>query len=170
VIIRLKVLDKKDKSINISDILLKLYYQMITIAIKCGKPFQRWTERTPCMIEKKAGIARINKLRVIHLFETDYSLILKVMWARKVVWTANNKNILNKSQAGSRPGCRATDAALHKEMKYNYATLTRTPIATIDNDAKSCDDRILCNVAMMISKYFGVSHVSRKLNLGSELQ
>jgi hypothetical protein len=80
------------------------------------------------------------------------------MWARRVVWAAHNKNLLNKSQAGSRPGCRAIDVALHKEMKYNYATLTRTPLASIDNDAKSCFDRILCNVAMMISKYFGVSH------------
>jgi hypothetical protein len=65
------------------------------------------------------------------------------MWARKTVWTAHTRNLLNEGQAGSRPDCRAIDVALHKEMKYNYARLTRTPLATIDNDAKSCFDRIL---------------------------
>jgi hypothetical protein len=40
-------------------------------------------------------------------------------------------------------------------MKYLYARLTRTNLATIDNDAKSCYDRILCNIAMIVSKYYG---------------
>jgi hypothetical protein len=59
-------------------------------------------------------------------------------------------------QAGSRPGCRAIDVVINKEMKYLYAQLTRTSLGTIDNDAKSCYDRILCNLAMAISEYNGV--------------
>jgi hypothetical protein len=39
-------------------------------------------------------------------------------------------------------------------MKYTYARLSRTALGTID--AKSCFDRILCNLAMMISRYHGV--------------
>jgi hypothetical protein len=31
-------------------------------------------------------------------------------------------------------------------------------VATMDNDAKSCYDRIICNLAMVISQYYGVSH------------
>jgi hypothetical protein len=38
-------------------------------------------------------------------------------------------------------------------MRYMYARLTRTQLGTIDNDAKSCFDRILCNIAMLISCY-----------------
>jgi hypothetical protein len=45
---------------------------------------------------------------------------------------------------------------LNKEMKYKYAKLTRTILGTIDNDAKSCFDRILCNLAMMVSRYHGI--------------
>jgi hypothetical protein len=84
-------------------------------------------------------------------------LILKIAWSRKAVWNAHNKNLLNKGQYGSMPGCRAIEVAINKEMKYNYAKLTRTELLTIDNDAKSCFDRILCNVAMLISLYFGIS-------------
>jgi hypothetical protein len=43
-----------------------------------------------------------------------------------------------------------------KEMKYLYSRLTRTPLATIDNDAKSCFDRIMCNLGMAVSGYFGI--------------
>jgi hypothetical protein len=42
-------------------------------------------------------------------------------------------------------------------MKYLYAMLTRTGLATMDNDAKSCYDRIICNLAMMVSQNFGVN-------------
>jgi hypothetical protein len=76
------------------------------------------------------------------------------MWPRNSVWAAHTKNLLNSGQAGSRPGCHATNVALHEELKYNYSTLSRTPLATIDNDARSCFDQILCNVAMLLSKYF----------------
>jgi hypothetical protein len=107
------------------------------------------------MTIKVPGVSKINKLRVVHLFKANYNLLLKCMWARKAVWNSHNKNLLNMGQAGSRPGCRAIAVAIKKEMNYTYAKFTRTPLATIDNDAKSCFDRILCNVAMLVSQYFG---------------
>jgi hypothetical protein len=42
-------------------------------------------------------------------------------------------------------------------MKYLYACLTRTGLATMDNDARSCYDRNICNLAMILAQYFGVS-------------
>jgi hypothetical protein len=42
-------------------------------------------------------------------------------------------------------------------MKYLYSRLTKTNLATMDNDAKSCYDRIICNIAMIISQYYGVN-------------
>jgi hypothetical protein len=41
-------------------------------------------------------------------------------------------------------------------MKYFYSIITNTGLATMDNDAKSCYDRIICNLAMIISQYFGI--------------
>jgi ribonuclease HI len=48
-------------------------------------------------------------------------------------------------------------------MKYLYSRLTKTHLATMDNDAKSCYDRIICNLAMIISQYFGISHTLASL-------
>jgi hypothetical protein len=38
-----------------------------------------------------------------------------------------------------------------------YACLTQTNLGTIDNDAKLCFDRIICNVEMLISRYNGIT-------------
>jgi hypothetical protein len=87
----------------------------------------------------------LNKLQVIHSFA-----------AQKSVWNSHNKNLLNMGQSGSRPGCRAIKVAIQKEMKYTYAKLTQTPLATIYNNAKSYFDRFFCNVAMLVSPCYGV--------------
>jgi hypothetical protein len=82
-------------------------------------------------------------------------LILKIIWARQLVWHAHDLDKLNAEQAGSRPGRNSIYVVIQKEMKYLYATLKRTGLATMDN-AKSCYDRIICNLAIMVSQHFGV--------------
>jgi hypothetical protein len=69
------------------------------------------------MIEKVPGCPTINKLRVIHLYEADYNLLLKIIWAQRLVWNAHDKDRLNEGQAGSRPGRNAIDIVNQKEMK-----------------------------------------------------
>jgi hypothetical protein len=44
---------------------------------------------------------------------------------------------------------------IQKEPKYLYTRLTKAMMGTIDNDAKSCYDRIMCNLSMCISHYYG---------------
>jgi hypothetical protein len=46
---------------------------------------------------------------------------------------------------------------IQKEMKYLYATLTRTRLAIMDNVAKHCYDHIICKIAMMGPRQCGVS-------------
>jgi hypothetical protein len=94
---------------------------------------------------------------VIHLYEADYNLLLKIIWARRLVWQVHDHNRLNEGQAGSRPGRNLIDVVFQKEMKYPYSSLTHTGMATMDNDAKSCYNRIICNLAMIISQYYGLS-------------
>jgi hypothetical protein len=157
VLLQLNVYESELQQENFSDSILKVYYNITMTAIKLGQPVERWKNITTCMIEKTPGVSRLDKLRVIHIFEADYNLLLKIMWSRKAIWKIHNNNLLNDGQAGSRPGCRAIDVAIQKEMKYNYSKLTRTPLVTVDNDAKSCFDRILCNVAMLVSQFYGIS-------------
>jgi hypothetical protein len=72
------------------------------------------------------------------------------------VWQAENQQKVHKGQSGSRPNQWAIDFVLRKEMRYMYTIVTRTQLGTIDNDAKSCFDRIVCCIAMMISRHNGI--------------
>lgn len=51
----------------------------------------------------------------------------------------------------------ANRAVKQKEVNYNYTMLTRSELIAIENDSKSCLDRTLCNVAMLVSQYYGVA-------------
>ena len=149
-----------DENMDPRDKIMRVYYNIVIAALNMGISIDRWQNCTTTMIKKQPGNPKINKLRVIHLYEADYNAILKIIWARKVIWHAHDNDILNNGQAGSRPGRNAIDVVVQKDQKYLHSRLTKTNIATMDNDAKSCYDRILCNLAMIVSQYFGISNKS----------
>jgi hypothetical protein len=139
---KLNVWDEEDNKINKSIKILQVIYNILMTSIYLGRPLERWKEVTTCMIKKVPNVSRIDRLRVIYIYEANYNLLLKVIWARKTIWKSYQDKKINDGQSGSKPGCWAINVALQKELKYNYSRLTRTPLITIDNDAKSCFDRI----------------------------
>ena len=65
-------------------------------------------------------------------------------------------NILHDSQHGSRRG-RGTDTLLlTKHLTYSFWRLTQTNGMTFDNDAKSCYDHIIMNLALLASQQLGM--------------
>ena len=58
------------------------------------------------MIFKEAGNYKIHRLRVIHLFEADFNLILATKW-RNLIAHADQRQLLHQGQYGGRPGCEA---------------------------------------------------------------
>jgi hypothetical protein len=124
ILLKLNVIN--DNNINISSAILHLHNNIIRIVSKLGQTLDRWCQISTCMIEKKPGVIRIDKLRVIHLYESDYNLLLKIMWARRSIWNMVDNKSINSGQVGSRPGHRAIDLVLQKEMMYTYAHITRT--------------------------------------------
>jgi Reverse transcriptase (RNA-dependent DNA polymerase) len=137
--------------------IMEVYYHIASAALNWGISLARWQNSITTTIEKQPGCPQINKLRVIHLYKADYNLMLKILWAQRLVWHVHDLNKLNEGQAGSRPGHNAIDAVIKKEMKHPYALLTRTGLATMDNDAKSCYDWIMCNLAMIVSQFYGIT-------------
>jgi hypothetical protein len=152
-----------DDNPNPAEAIMLVYYQVAMAALKSGNALERWTHVTTTMIEKIPGLPRIHKLRVIHLYEADYNLLLNLLWSRQLVWNAHNAGRLNASQGGCAPGRQAVHVVIDKEMKYLFSRLTRTDMATLDNDAKSCFDRIIVALAMIISRYFGMTKLACKM-------
>jgi hypothetical protein len=77
------------------------------------------------------------------------------VWARKTVWSAHNKGRLHEGQAGSHPGQIAIDVVLNKEMKNTTPNLQEQYLKQLITMPRFFD-RILCSLAMMVSRYHGI--------------
>jgi hypothetical protein len=75
---RLNIYCDLDPTINWSEKILMVYYKVAMLAARMGRSLDRWTYISTIMIEKQKGCPRLDKLRVIHLFEADYNLLLKL--------------------------------------------------------------------------------------------
>ena len=125
--------------------------------VQNGISLPRWRRVINMMIHKLDGSYLLNKLRVIHIFEADYNGTIGLLFNRKLLYEAEKLNALNNNQWGCRPHRQAEDALLLKELSYNLAMKTRTTLATFDNDATGCFDRVPCTVAMLASRRLGAS-------------
>jgi hypothetical protein len=120
------------------------------------------------MLQKEAGNSKIHRLRVIHLYEADYNLILGLKW-RELMHAAEDEQLLNDGQYGSRPNRSAHDPVLIEELQSEICRASRKSIVKFDNDATSCYDRILPSLASVASRKYGI-HKNVAFVMASTLQ
>ncbi len=60
--------------------ILSAHISLLKYAITHGYSYTRWQTITTMMIEKELGNHKIHRLRVIHIYEADYNLLLCVKW------------------------------------------------------------------------------------------
>jgi hypothetical protein len=130
--------------------------EMLNVVTRAGLAPKRWTKAISVLLEKDCGQPNINRLRIIHLFEADYNLFLKIMWAQRLVARGEEYHLLGESQQGSRQGRTANDAVLLKKLTYDLSRILRSNLGTFDNDAKSCYDRIVNGIAMLAARRLGM--------------
>ena len=130
--------------------------KLLQYALKHRYTFQRWSEVVNIMLEKDPGNPRIHRLRVIHIYEADYNLLLAVKW-RQALHYAEDTNLLNKGLYGSRPGRSATTPVNIEIMQHAIYQLSMKSGINMDLDATSCYDRILAKVANLSSRRMGMN-------------
>ncbi len=111
--------------------------EMLNIVVRVGLTPSRWCQAISVLIEKDPGKPNINRLRIIHLFEADYNLFLKVLWARCLINCGQQAKVLGQAQHGSRKGRMANNAVLLKWLTYDLSRITRSNLGTFDNDANA---------------------------------
>jgi hypothetical protein len=129
----------------IAEVALRIQYQLMTLAIRECHTYKRWQIVHNFLIEKVPGFPIINKLRVIHIYEVDWSLIQRFYVAYKLSKTAAKANTVTNEQAGARPGRSAIELALNRVMTYDIIRNQRLTGAVMYNDAKACYDRVIQN-------------------------
>ena len=139
---------------------IKIQHQLTSIiktSLEHGIGLNRWRRVLNVMVHKLEGSFLLDKLRVIHLFEADYNGTIGLLFNRKLLYNAEIHNVLNNNQWGTRPHRQAEDVLMLKELSYNLASTTRTTLATFDNDATGCFDRVPCSIAMLASRRLGAT-------------
>jgi len=134
----------------------KLKTQFINLALRHGVIYQRWQHINTIMIEKIPGVYRIDKLRALHIFESDLNGILGILWGRRLMDQAERNRVLSDAQHGSRKGRGTETILLTKHLTYAIWRLTTSNGMSFDNDAKACYDRIVMNLALIASQHMGM--------------
>jgi hypothetical protein len=84
-------------------VLLDCFIKFLNIAISNGIAVPHWSNATNVMIEKDQGQPRTHRLRIIHLFEADMNVFLKLQWGHRLVRRALQCDRLQLGQHGSIP-------------------------------------------------------------------
>ncbi len=144
------------RSAIMDDDVASLHTQLLNLPINHGFAPDRWTSSVTPLIEKDAGRPFLTRLRVIHLFEADYNLFLKVIYGRRMVKNAELSNALNDQQHGSRPRRTTIDALFFARLEKDLIRQTKANSAHMDNDATGCYDRIVTSLGMIASRRLGM--------------
>jgi hypothetical protein len=96
-----------------------------------------WIQVINIMIYKKPGVIKLDKLRIIHLFEADFNLLVRVYFGRRAMHHQVDRNLIHPGQFG-KPGGKCQDAALSKVLHNLMAFFTQTPMGQFESDATAC--------------------------------
>jgi len=80
--------ENSDDLHDIPNRLFKIKTQFINLAIKHGVVYDRWKKINTVMIEKQPNVYHIDKLRALHLFESDINGVLGIIWGRRLMANA----------------------------------------------------------------------------------
>ena len=90
------------KAASASTNLSNIHALMTHIAFNNVSPYDRWTKGLLVMLQKEAGVIRVNKLRAILLMEADFNFGNKLIFSKRMVEKLETQNRLPQKQFGSR--------------------------------------------------------------------
>jgi hypothetical protein len=89
--------------------------------------------------------------------------MLGIKW-RKAFYQAEAFRELNDGQFGSQPRRNAIDPVFIEEMQFEISRASRKMLVQTNYDATSCYDRIIPNLAMLVSRKYGVPKLTTQSN------
>ena len=136
--------------------LLTFYVQFLNVLVSNGLSLDRWQNAINVLIEKDPGEPKLNRLRIIHLFEADYNFILKLLWGSRLVKNGEELQQLNNNQHGSRRGRQSLDPVHLQLISMDLCRILKLNMASFDNDASACYDRIIVALGMLAARRLGM--------------
>ena len=99
----LLVLDGTIDEEGIGEQMMLIHYQVTMCAVATGVPLEQWQTCVSCHIKKYPGSPKLHRLWIIHIYEADLSLVLKLLWSQKLIRHAEQHLSWEKINAGLGP-------------------------------------------------------------------
>ena len=142
--------------------ILDIHHRILALAVKYEHSYARWKEQVSCLLEKIPGMPKQHKLRVIHLYEADYNMLVGDFWAKRLIRVWHLENLRDMAVRclrdmavgcyGTRKGLSFHEPIFAENLQTSIAYSSRTNMAIDDRDAKSCYDRIPQNLFLLLSR------------------
>ena len=110
---------------------------------------------TDVEILKKAGVYDVEKMRTILLMNAEFNMNNKKL-GREMMANAERHGKIAREQYGRRRHHQCILSALNKRLTMDVLRQTRRAGALCANDAKSCFDRVVHNIASLAMRRMGV--------------
>jgi hypothetical protein len=110
-------------------------------ASRKGFYLKRWTKVVNVMIYKSPGCRELEKLRIIHLFEADFNLIIGLLLCRRAMYHAAENGWIHRGQY-CKPAGECNDAVMLKILYNHIAHIIKTPMGQFECNATACFYRI----------------------------
>ena len=146
---------KKDEWNHMQNELFDLHLNLLNYALERGYSYKRWQTIVNSVLFKDTYNVKIHRTRIIHIYEADFNLMLGLKW-RMAMYQAEALKLLNDGQYESRPKRNAIDPVMIEELQFELSRLSRRMLIQTNYDATACYDRIIPNLAMLVSQMFGV--------------
>jgi hypothetical protein len=138
---RIPAITTDDKELEkIRQQILHVQMHIINIPIYNGFSPTRWQTVINAMLEKIQGKPLLHKLRVIHILEADYNLILKVIFGKRLMRNCKQHGTLGNFQDGFQKGRSTTRTLLHNEILADYNKRMRIDNFIGMTDISGCFD------------------------------
>ena len=89
------------------------------------------------MLEKKAGVYDVEKVRIILLYDAEFNFLNKLMGKQLTAYGEAN-NLIAEEQYGSRKHKTAIDQALNKRIIFDLWKCQQKTASLCSNDARQC--------------------------------
>ena len=127
--------------------LSEIHALSVEIACSRGYSCSRWQAGLSAMLEKKAGIIQVDKLRAILLMEADFNFANKLIFGSRMMKEAMAQNEIPDELFGSIKNWEAVEAAACRRSVADLSRMMRTPMAISSVDAQTCCDRMVHSIA-----------------------
>ena len=136
--------------------LLRVLYDIVDMALRSGTVLHRWRRVHQLLLLKDPPGCKIHRFRNITLVEGDLMFVMKRIWAKNLGRQIHTDGTLDEAQY-ARIKQVPQFSVLNKRISNELQHVLREESFQADNDALSCYDRIIDDVAGIAAMRLGLS-------------